>query len=101
MVNKQVFFIKLIHSTIFFIMVICLFYILYATIIRKYDWILLTAIVMILIDGASIALNRWRCPLTTLAEKRGAADGAITHMFKFFIVLYVIELVWLGISYFG
>ena len=111
MENNKVFTIKFIHSAIFFFMVFCLFYILYAAIVRKYDWILLTAAAMILIDGASIALNRWRCPLTTLAEKHGAADGAITHMFmprrcvpyvfKFFIVLYVVELVWLGIGYFS
>ena len=111
MPNKKVFFIKFIHSVLFFVMVFCLFYILYCAITGTYDWTLLTAIVLLLIDGLSIALNRWRCPLTTLAEKYGAENGAVTHIiltpwcaryvFKFFIVAAAIEVVWLGIGYFS
>ena len=110
MPNKKVFVIKFTHSVLFFVMVFCLFYILYCAITGTYDWTLLTAIVLLLIDGLSIALNRWRCPLTTLAEKYGAENGAVTHIiltpwcaryvFKFFIVLSAIELVWLSIGYF-
>ena len=77
---------------------------------RTYDWTLLVAMAIILIDGLSIALNRGRCPLTTLAEKYGAENGAVTHLFmpvfcaryvfKFFTVLFTVELVCLGIGYF-
>ena len=103
MENKKVFTIKFIHSILFWLMVFCLFYILYCAITRTYDWTLLTAIVIILIEGLSIALNHGRCPLTTLAEKHGAKNGAVTHLFmpyimaryvfKFSTILFAVELV--------
>lgn len=109
--NKTAFTIKTVHLTLFILMIVSLFYTLYCAIAGIYNWILLAAMIMILIDGASIALNRGRCPLTTLAERHGAENGAVTHLimgswasryvFKFFIVLFVIELIWLGIGYFS
>ena len=108
--NKTVFAIKAIHLALFILMMISLFYILYCVIAGIYNWLLLVAIIMILIDGVSIALNRWRCHLTTLAERCGSENGAVTHLilpkwaaryvFKFFIVLFIIELIWLSIGYF-
>jgi hypothetical protein len=110
MVNKKVVTIKSIHSILFFLMIFCLFYILYCAIARTYDWTLLTAIVILMINGLSIALNRGRCPLTTLAEKYGSENGAVTHIFipkfcaryvfKFFAVVSAIEVVLLGIGYY-
>ena len=95
--NKTVFTIKAIHLALFFLMIICLLYALYCAIAGVYNWILLAAMIMIFIDGASIALNRGRCPLTTLAERYGAVNGAVTHLilpgwaaryvFKLFTVL--------------
>ena len=111
MENQKVLTIKSIHLTLFILMCICLFYILYCAITSTYDWTLLTAIVIILINGLSIVLNRGRCPLTTLAEKYGAENGAVTHLimpkwaaryvFKFFTLVAVIEVIWLGIGYFS
>jgi hypothetical protein len=111
MFNKKVFAIKFIHSILFWLMVLCLFYILYCAIARTYDWTLLTAIVIIIIEGLGLAFNHWRCPLTTLAEKYGAEHGAVTdiflpklcarYVFKVSIVLFTIEIVWLGIGYFA
>jgi hypothetical protein len=110
MVNKKVFVIKFIHSILFWLMVFCLVYILYCCIIRIYNWTLLTAVGVIIIEGLSIVLNHGRCPLTTLAEKYGAENGAVTHLFmplfyaryvfKASTVLFAIELVWLGFGYF-
>ncbi len=109
-VNKTVFTIKSIHLVLFILMIISLFYALYCAIAGIYNWLLLAAIIMILIEGVSIALNHFRCPLTTLAERYGAENGAVTHIivgkwaaryvFKFFTVLFIIELIWLGIGYF-
>lgn len=100
-----------IHSVLFFLMLFSLFYLLYAAITGRYGWAIIAAMAFILADGISIALNRGRCPLTTLAERYGAANGAVTHlfmpqfiagyMFKFFIALFTIEIVWLGIGYFS
>jgi hypothetical protein len=109
--NKTVFTIKAVHLTLFILMIVSLFYALYCAIAGVYNWILLAAMIMILIDGLSIALNKGRCPLTTLAERHGAKNGAVTHLivgswasryvFKVFIVLFIIELIWLAIGYFG
>jgi hypothetical protein len=110
MENKKVFIIKTVHSVLFFLLVFSLFYTLYAAIARNYNWLLLASMVVIVIDGLAIALNRQRCPLTTLAERYGARDGAVTniflpgwaarYVFKFFTVLFIVEFVILGIGYF-
>jgi hypothetical protein len=108
--NKTVLTIKSIHLTLFILMIVSLFYTLYCAIAGVYNWLLVAAMIMVLIYGLSIVLNKGRCPLTTLAERHGAKNGAVTHLivgswaaryvFKFFIVLFVIELIWLGIGYF-
>jgi hypothetical protein len=111
MINKKVFVIKFIHSLLFFLMVFCLFYSLYCAITRKYDWTLPAAMAIVLINGLAITINHGRCPLTTLAEKYGAVNGAVTHLFmpmfcaryvfKFFIVMFIVEVAWLSVGYFA
>ena len=111
MENKKVFTVKFIHAILFWFMVFCLFYILYAAATRTYDWTLLTAGGVIIIEGLAIVLNYGRCPLTTLAEKYGAKNGAVTHLFmpkwlsryvfKFSAVLFSVEIVWVGLGYFA
>lgn len=88
----------------------CLFYILYCAITRTYDWTLLLALGAILIEGLALMLNRFKCPLTTIAQKYGAEKGTITDIFlpmwcarntfKFSAVLFSAELVLLSIGYF-
>jgi len=108
--RKKIFFVKFIHIAIFIFLAICLFYILYCAISRTYDWTLLTAIGAIAINGMSILFNHFECPLTTLAKKYGDPKGSVTdiimpawcarNVFKFFIALLAIELIWLGTGYF-
>lgn len=107
---NRVFFIKLLHTLIFFLMSACLLYILYAGVTKTFNWVLLMAIAAIFIEGIVLILNKWRCPLTSLAEKYGADNGSVTGMFlpgaiarnvfKIAIVLFPAELVLLGIRYF-
>ena len=88
----------------------CLLYILYAGVTKTFNWVLFMAIVTIFIEGRVLILNKWRCPLTSLAEKYGADNGSVTGMFlpgviarnvfKIAIVLFPAELVLLGIRYF-
>ena len=80
MLNKLLL-IKSVHTLIFFFQAACLFYILYAGITRTYNLFLLVAIGSILINGVVLMLNRWRCPLTTFAERRGAMKGSVTDIF--------------------
>ena len=107
---NKIFFIKLVHSIIFFFMSACLVYILYAGITRTYNWALLSALLAIASNGLALLFNRGRCPLTTMAEKAGAEKGSVTDIFLpgfmarnvFMIssVLFTSELVLLGTGYF-
>ncbi len=81
MPNKQVIYIKLVHSVIFFFMVICLCFILYAAVTGTYNWILVVALGAIVLEGIILILNRWQCPLTNLAKKYGDEKGTITDIF--------------------
>ena len=62
-------------------MVACLLYILYAGVTTTFNRLLLIAIVAIFIEGGALIFNRWRCPLTTLAEKYGAEKGSVADIF--------------------
>jgi hypothetical protein len=108
--HKTIFIIKFVHSLIFILMVACLAYILYCAAGRRYDWSLLIALAAIFTEGVALLLNHWRCPLTSLAERYGAASGAVTdiflpgwlnrHTFKVSTALVIIELAWLAWGYF-
>ena len=62
-------------------MLACLFYILYAGVTGTFNLVLLLAVVAILIEGAVLILNKWRCPLATLAERYGAKKGSVVDIF--------------------
>jgi hypothetical protein len=109
--NKKIFFIKLIHSIIFFFMVACLVYIFYCAVAQRYDWTLLFALSAIFIEGLALFINRGECPFTNLARKYGAVKGSVTdlfipmqlarHTFTISITIFIIELVWLAWGYWG
>lgn len=108
--EDKVFIVKLVHSIIYFFMVACLCYIFYCALTGRYDWTLLIALIAICVEGLVLLLNRGRCPFTPLAEKYGAAHGAVTdlflpmwcarHTFSISTTVFIIELVWLAIGYF-
>lgn len=107
----KIFAIKFVHSFVYLFMVACLVYILYCAIAGRYDWTLLIALVAIFLEGLALLLNRWRCPLTSLAERCGALNGAVTdiflpdrltrHTFKIATAVVIIELIWLAWGYFN
>lgn len=107
--RNKLFIIKLTHIVIFLFMSACVVYILYAGITRTYDWYLLAAISLVLIEGMVLIINRWQCPLTELARKYGDTRGSVTdmfypkwfvpHVFRFSTALFVIGLLVLGINY--
>ncbi len=107
---KRLLFLKWFHSLIAFFMLACLIYILYAGVTGTFNIILVIAIATVLIEGAAISLNKWQCPLTTLAKKYGAKKGSVAdiflpgiiarNLFKWSPFLFAAELVLLGIRYF-
>jgi hypothetical protein len=108
--SKNIFYIKFIHSLIFWWQAACLAYILYAGIAAVFNILLFIAIISILINGVLLILNKGRCPFTTLAEKQGAKSGAITDLFLPKIIarnifrvsfpLFILELILLAVRFF-
>jgi hypothetical protein len=108
--SRTISFIKFIHYFVFVFMVACILYILYCAATRTYNWELVIALAAIFGEGFALLVNRWRCPLTTLAERCGSTSGSIIdeflpdwlapHMFSIGTTVFIIELIWLGIGYF-
>lgn len=69
--KRALFLIKLLHTVIFIIMSAGVFFILYCGIAGIKNWVLLISIVLILIEGFALFLNKFECPLTSLAKKYG------------------------------
>lgn len=110
MMSRKLLIIIAVHSLIFWFQIACLGYLLYAGITRDFSlWLLLPA-GSILLNGLMLLLNRGRCPFTTLAEKEGAGNGAVSdlflpdwvarNIFRVGIVLFPLELALLAVRFF-
>jgi heme/copper-type cytochrome/quinol oxidase subunit 3 len=71
----RIFLIKLVHSLIYLFMSVCLGYMFYAGLTETYDWRLVSAIGMIVLETIILALSGWHCPLSTWARKLGDKTG--------------------------
>jgi hypothetical protein len=108
--TRKIFFIKLVHSVIFFFMVACLVYVFYCALAHRYDWALLLALIALATEGLALLLNQGRCPLADLARKHGDPNDKVTdiflplwcapYTFKVSTVVVIIELIWLAWGYF-
>jgi hypothetical protein len=108
--TNKVFYVKFIHTIIFFFMLACLVYILYCGIAAVYHWTVCIAIGAIIIEGVVLLLNKGRCPFTGLAEKYGAEKGSVTDIFlpdciarttfTWSTIMFAVGLILLGIRYF-
>ena len=67
--NRALFLIKLLHTVIFIIMSAGVFFILYCGIAGVKNFLLVILIALILVEGFVLFLNKFECPLTTLAKK--------------------------------
>lgn len=79
--SKIVFYIKLIHSLFFFLIVICTIYVLLTAAldqINKLTWLVFG---IVIVEMVVLIGNGWRCPLTDLAERRGAEVGSVADLF--------------------
>ena len=106
---SKLFVIKFVHSLIFWWQVACLTFLLYAGIARVFDVFVAVALASISFNGLLLLLNAGRCPMTTLAERQGAAQGSVTgiflpdaiplNVFKVSVPLFCIELLLLVVRY--
>lgn len=79
--KQQIFWVKFIHSFLFFLMTMCICYVLYSGVVNRVTWLTLLSIFLVLGEGIVLAVAGWRCPLTTLAERYGAESGSVTDIF--------------------
>jgi hypothetical protein len=109
---KRVFYIKLVHSFLFFVLTFGIGYVLYSGITQTYNWFLTLAIVLITLEGFVLFLNEWRYPLTDMAMKYGATQEQarvtsvfcpnffVPYVFKVYGVLFGIGLIIVLLRYF-
>jgi hypothetical protein len=80
-VRITIFQIKLVHTVIFWILSACVLYAVYSGVagrITAWTWI---AVGLLLVESVVLALFRWTCPLTILAERQGAVQGSVADLF--------------------
>lgn len=65
------------HIVIYVTMVTAVFFTLYCGIIGTRGPWLAVAIGLVFLEGAVLILNGWRCPLTNVAKRYGAAKGYV------------------------
>ena len=79
--QRKIFWVKAVHSLFFFLVTACILFVLYSGVFDSVGRWTVIAIVVVIAEGAALALNRGRCPLTTMAENMGAEDGSVTGIF--------------------
>ena len=79
--SRTVFYIKLIHSLLFFLIGICTIYVFIAAVMDYITWLTWLAFWVAIVELLALAFNEWRCPLTDLAEKKGAEIGSVADLF--------------------
>jgi hypothetical protein len=72
--------IKAVHTLAWFSIESCMAYVLYAGAARRTDRRAALAGAVVAGESLLFAANRFRCPLTQLAQNLGAADGSVTDI---------------------
>jgi hypothetical protein len=73
--------IKVLHTAIFFVLSGCVLYVLLSGAfnrITNWTW---AAVVAVIVEGFVLAASGGRCPLTAIAERLGATNGAVADIF--------------------
>lgn len=79
--SRAVFYIKLIHSLLFFLIGICTVYVFITALLNHINWLTWAAFSVAIIEILILSFNQWRCPLTDMAERRGAEVGSVADLF--------------------
>jgi hypothetical protein len=80
-VKVTLFHIKLVHTLIFWVLSFCVLYVLYCGVsgrVNAWTWV---AAGLLLVESVVLGASGWVCPLTILAERRGAKSGSVTDIF--------------------
>ena len=79
--SRTVFYIKLVHSVLFFLIGICTIYLLYAAALDRVTTLTWVAFGVVVLELTILVFNDWRCPLTVFAETKGAESGSVADLF--------------------
>ena len=74
-------FVKTVHAAFAIVSTAVLGGFLFEVISGRISWVSWLAVAMFMMEGAILVVNRWRCPLTTYAERLGSAHGQVTDLF--------------------
>lgn len=81
MTPRTVFYIKLFHSLLFFLIAICVGYLLYSTLTGHITTLTWISFAVAAGEGVILVLYDWHCPLTLWAEEHGAVKGSVADLF--------------------
>jgi hypothetical protein len=73
--------IKLVHTLIFWALGLCVVYALYSGAVDRISVWTWAAVGLLLVESVVLVASGWTCPLTSLAEGRGALRGSVTDIF--------------------
>ncbi len=79
--SKTVFYIKLVHSFLFFLIGISTIYVFVTAALDQVNTFTWWAFGVVIVELSALLLNNWRCPLTDLAEQHGAEVGSVADLF--------------------
>lgn len=79
--GQKIFWIKLVHTIIYLVMVVGIFYILYAGITKTYDIWLYISLGLLVVETVVYYGNGQKCPFTDLAKKYGDEKGYVGDIF--------------------
>jgi hypothetical protein len=79
--SRTVFYIKLIHSLLFFLIGISTIYVFMTAALDQVSTLTWWAFGVVMVELLALVLNNWRCPLTDLAEQQGAEVGSVADLF--------------------
>lgn len=79
--SRTVFYIKLFHSLLFFLIALCVIYLLYSAFTGDINSLTWVAFGITGGEGIILVLYDWQCPLTLWAEERGAVKGSVADLF--------------------
>lgn len=79
--SKTVFYIKLVHSLLLFLIVVSTVYVFITAALDQINSLTWWAFGVAAVEGLALILNGWRCPLTDLAENHGAEVGSVADIF--------------------
>ena len=76
-----IFQIKVVHTVIFWVLSVCVVYVLFSGVADRVTSWTYVAILLLLVESVVLVAFRWTCPLTLLAERQGAVRGEVADIF--------------------